>query len=422
MKKILVFFMCVIFFFTNDNIGNLTVTAKETDAETEMEDPEIIRVEKYADGKMSLDVNVTYLEFATYYIYRSKSKNTGFKCIDKVTVDHWTGTDSYSEISGEKKKVYMYLYGRKGKSLSSTEYESSSFIDNTAKFGITYYYRIRMKYDGKMSGWSNTCSGKIGLDSVLPLGSYAKSNHEVVLKWNKVNYAKGYFIYQKKGKKWVKIATVPANMTAYSVRNLTPNKKYQFFIETFAKVKGKTIRSTNDVPINLSTKNPTVKGDYKVGSVYGPRLNQAELLDVQRVAQAFKDNYIDSKMTAYEKAETAFLYLQYSCGYAYNGWQYNQANTAWGALVYGEAQCSGYARAYKALCDAAGIPCYYVHANSKAINPSHQWNMVQIDKKWYIVDAQSGCFLVGSNTWKAFGFDWDQEGLPTCNKKNYIKK
>ena len=58
------------------------------------------------------------------------------------------------------------------------------------------------------------------------------------------------------------------------------------------------------------------------------------------------------------------------------GWQYDGANTAWGALVYGEAQCSGYARGMKALCDAIGVPCYYVHANKKALNPSHQWNQV----------------------------------------------
>ena len=52
------------------------------------------------------------------------------------------------------------------------------------------------------------------------------------------------------------------------------------------------------------------------------------------------------------KAFIAFNYLNQNCKYATRGWQYNGANTAWGALVYGEAQCSGYARGMKALCDA----------------------------------------------------------------------
>lgn len=101
-------------------------------------------------------------------------------------------------------------------------------------------------------------------------------------------------------------------------------------------------------------------------------------------------------MSDYDRVLTAYNYLRSNCSYAYKGWQYNYANTAWGALVYGEAQCSGYARAMKALCDAIGVDCRYVHADSKASNPSHQWNQVRVGGKWYILDAQSGGFLLGS--------------------------
>ncbi len=92
------------------------------------------------------------------------------------------------------------------------------------------------------------------------------------------------------------------------------------------------------------------------------------------------------------------------------------------ALVYGEAQCSGYARAMKALCDAIGVDCRYVHANAKASNPSHQWNQVKVGGKWYILDAQSNGFLLGTNTWiKQAGMAWDTKGLPTCSKTDYKK-
>ena len=76
----------------------------------------------------------------------------------------------------------------------------------------------------------------------------------------------------------------------------------------------------------------------------------------------------------------------------------------------------------KALCDGVGVKCKYVHANSKAVNPSHQWNEIRINGKWYIVDAQGGFFLAGSNTWKnMMGMRWNTEGLPKCSASDHKK-
>ena len=53
----------------------------------------------------------------------------------------------------------------------------------------------------------------------------------------------------------------------------------------------------------------------------------------------------------------------------------------------------------------------------KISNPSHQWNQVRVGGKWYILDAQSGGFLLGSRTWKKkAGTSWDTKGLPTCSE------
>ena len=185
-------------------------------------------------------------------------------------------------------------------------------------------------------------------------------------------------------------------------------------------VNGKNIYSDKSVARKITLKSPTVKGDYSYGSVYGPYLDTAHLAQVRSVVQSFKLNYIRKGMSDYDKVLTAFNYLRSNCRYAYRGWQYNYANTAWGALVYGEAQCSGYARGMKALCDAIGVDCRYVHANAKASNSSHQWNQVKVGGKWYILDAQSNGFLLGTNTWiKQAGMSWDTKGLPTCSKTDY---
>lgn len=161
-------------------------------------------------------------------------------------------------------------------------------------------------------------------------------------------------------------------------------------------------------------------GDYSVGSIYGPKLSQQELNEVAEVVNQFLATYNTSAMTDYQKVETAHDYLCQNVTYAAS-WKYNGANTAWGALVYGEAQCSGYARAMKALCDAMDVGCYYVHADENAINPSHQWNEVCVDGNWYIIDVQcnddSGFrafFLVSDDTYAGAGLSWDRSNVPVC--------
>ena len=69
-----------------------------------------------------------------------------------------------------------------------------------------------------------------------------------------------------------------------------------------------------------------------------------------------------------------------------------------------------------------GVDCRYVHADSKASNPSHQWNQVRVGGKWYILDAQSGGFLLGSRTWKKkAGMSWDTKGLTNLQRDGLQK-
>ncbi|MBQ9142444.1 MAG: DUF5050 domain-containing protein [Lachnospiraceae bacterium] len=164
-------------------------------------------------------------------------------------------------------------------------------------------------------------------------------------------------------------------------------------------------------------------GDYGKGTVYGPKLNQTERDQVADAVQAYLNSYDFASMSEYDKVATAHDYLCNICSYAAD-WSKNRANTAWGALVYGEAQCSGYARAMKALCDAMGVGCYYVHADDYASNPSHQWNTVCIDGNWYIIDVQGNdssggkyFYLLSDDTYVYMsGMSWDRSSVPACPK------
>lgn len=94
-----------------------------------------------------------------------------------------------------------------------------------------------------------------------------------------------------------------------------------------------------------------------------------------------------------------------------------RAHSASGALLDGRAVCDGYAKAFKLLCDRAGIPCVIVAGNAEQGEGQepHAWNYVQMeDGLWYAVDVtwddpadtsrppSDDFFLVGAHTMRSF--------------------
>jgi len=65
-------------------------------------------------------------------------------------------------------------------------------------------------------------------------------------------------------------------------------------------------------------------------------------------------------------------------------------NTAYGALVGGQAACEGYSKAMLMLLEMRGIDAYIVTGNavnSMGVGGGHAWNKVKIDGNWYHLDA-----------------------------------
>lgn len=72
--------------------------------------------------------------------------------------------------------------------------------------------------------------------------------------------------------------------------------------------------------------------------------------------------------------------------------------TSYGALVKGESLCEGYARAVKTVLDTLGIKSVLVQGSYRAPDGSdnlHMWNYVQIDGKWYGLDATANDGMKG---------------------------
>ncbi|MCI8327584.1 MAG: hypothetical protein HFI37_07390 [Lachnospiraceae bacterium] len=144
-----------------------------------------------------------------YYIYRSTSKDKGYK---KITT-----------VSG--KNIVEY-------------------IDSSLKTGETYYYKIktRNKVNGSTgySSYSNILSGKTLAKTEITSLKYSKSG--VKVSWKKVSGANGYNIRRSSAKNgsYSKIASVTSGDTvSYQDKTTEAGKTYYYQVEAMNTVKGK---------------------------------------------------------------------------------------------------------------------------------------------------------------------------------------
>lgn len=235
----------------------------------------------------------------------------------------------------------------------------------------------------------------------------------LTMKWDKVDDVSAYQIYRKTSSKGSFQKVASTTSTKYTSKKLNKDKTYYFKI--VALKKDGTKETSNTV------KKVKVRGNYKSGSPYGPRLSESKLKQIGNEVAYFVNTKIDDNMTQMDKAAVAHHYLAAVCNYDfYFGKNFDNA---YGALVERTAQCSGYTRAYKALCDAMGITCRHIYEKGG----SHQFNMVKINGTYYIVDVQldslshvkCGMFR-STKSYKAYA-TYDTSKYPKC-PKNYFSK
>ena len=100
--------------------------------------------------------------------------------------------------------------------------------------------------------------------------------------------------------------TLKRGKNTFTDKKVKAGKTYKYKVRAYGSLGGKTIYSKFSSVHTISLKRPTVKGNYKAGSVYEPALNNKELLQVRRAVQSFKTNYIRKGMSDYEKARAAY--------------------------------------------------------------------------------------------------------------------
>ena len=122
---------------------------------------------------------------------------------------------------------------------------------------------------------------------------------------------------------------------------------------------------------------------YKMDGALTPDQAQRTFKAAEKIYKKAK-----GKKGKYKKAKV--LHDELIKTVTYGSGEYS-GQTAYEALVNKQSVCAGYARAYKLLCDLAGIECFCVYGNAGGGlggGGAHQWNVIKLDDgKWYEVDV-----------------------------------
>lgn len=110
--------------------------------------------------------------------------------------------------------------------------------------------------------------------------------------------------------------------------------------------------------------------------------------EIRKLADAVVKEVVTPGMDDYQTAKALHDWLVLNCKYdmrLYSGNMPDISYTAYGPLKYGTSVCAGYAKAYLALLESAGMEAEYVTGDTD--RGGHAWNIVKVDGEWYHVDV-----------------------------------
>ena len=130
-----------------------------------------------------------------------------------------------------------YIVYRKTKSGDWKEIGKTTnlyYTDKKAKSGTSYYYSVRA-YSGSVKSYYDTTGLSIRRLVAPKISSATSKSEGILVKWNKITGASGYYVYRKASSgEWKKIATVKGN-TKIQYLDETPRKgaTYQYRVKAY---------------------------------------------------------------------------------------------------------------------------------------------------------------------------------------------
>jgi hypothetical protein len=145
----------------------------------------------------------------------------------------------------------------------------------------------------------------------------------------------------------------------------------------------------------------SVGGDYEIAYKYRTNKPDELIRQLPQSIEAYRKknpyefirqlaDYIDKNSTNdFDRVKKAHDWIALNIQYDINTANSNYDSQSPGIVVSrGSAVCAGYARLFKALCDAMSINCVYIRGYAYGpYDDKHAWNKVQINGDWYLIDV-----------------------------------
>lgn len=162
--------------------------------------------------------------------------------------------DGVSFTWGAVKGADNYVVYRKTKNskwVNVGEVKANSFIDKTAKTGVTYTYTVRAENEKGRSGYQNK-GVSVTFVASPKLKSIANSSSAVTVKWSKASGVDGYIVYRKPygGTTWTRLELLKGDSkTSYSDKKVSAGKTYIYTVKAY---KGKLNSAYNKSGIAIT--------------------------------------------------------------------------------------------------------------------------------------------------------------------------
>ncbi len=201
----------------------------------------ILSVAKLRDGKY---------DFASAKTYKTNAKSLKVS-FSKFSLGKYAArVQSVNGLTGEKSaqsntvKFTVDCLKHDNKLVSS--------VEPTFEKGGSYSYVCKKCGEKTTKSVAKLTAASFSKKAVPGLVARKADPDSVTLKWKSIPGASGYDVFLRKDGKWTKLASLKGGSHSYTVKKLSPSKKYTFAVRAFVKDDGKTVVSKLS-KINAST-------------------------------------------------------------------------------------------------------------------------------------------------------------------------
>lgn len=288
------------------------------------------------DGKigyvLKADCRTTYFNYNRPWYNPYRSIYRGAEYISNgYSEDQFTGYLQKFNVNKDSGMLYSHEYmtnvdgAASEAGINYNAYKNANILSSKKIFYIPVYNNMPSdpapKPDAITSTTQPTTKPEVKPEKVTGLSSTSSGVDSISLKWNKVDNAKGYYVYRYvlSTKTYTKIATVSADKNTYKHTGLNPGTAYRYAVAAYNSAgtgskSAKILTSTTPKKVNIKTPT-TAYTEHQITAKWYP-LSACTGYKVQYSRYSDFDPIIATKI-AYPKTQTSYVGRNFTTGVKY---------------------------------------------------------------------------------------------------------